>query len=333
MNLKGVITLTLLLLLFGSVQAEHQQRVISIVVIESMTLPDVQARTLSFKKHLHKVGLYRNNRIQIRVINAEADPERGRLLLQGEIATKHPDLVVSIATLASQAARDVLINSDIPQLFLFVSDPVNAGLANELGKPTGSNISGITHGVDPEVATSFLLRMVAAANFQKPLRIGVLHSNYPSSIGGFIQLKALEKSRTDIHFVPLPIRLRNLQTELPLMVQDALAIIENNREELDLIWLADGPLPRKEDYVRPLTRQSSVPIALSQTKQGVDWGVWFSLFSAANQEAHQAALLANAILHGEPIESIPVMRSIDLSSAVNPRSAKRWGYQLPEIGR
>lgn len=59
MDLKDVLTFTLLLVLFSPLQAEHRQKVIHIVVLKSMTLPDVQARILSFKKHLHKVELYR----------------------------------------------------------------------------------------------------------------------------------------------------------------------------------------------------------------------------------------------------------------------------------
>lgn len=317
---------------FGTLQAEPQ-KTLHIIILESMTLPDVQARTLSFKKHLHQFGLYRQHKVSIRVLNAETDRERGRLLLKGAISEQRPDLVVSVATLASQAAHDVIANSDIPQLFFFVSAPVKAGLVSHIDRATGTNITGITHGIDMGQATDFVKHLVFNLPTHKPLRIGVLHSDYPSSIGDFNKLKALEQYRADVQYVPLFIALRDLQTEMPLMIQEALSVIEKRRDEIDIVWLSDGPLPRKEAYVRALTEKSAVPIVFSPSQKSTEWGVWSTLFSGADQEGHRAALMANAILRGSPAGIIPVMKGVELSRSVNPSAAKKWGYQIPDIGQ
>ncbi|MCW8983451.1 MAG: hypothetical protein OQK13_05340 [Gammaproteobacteria bacterium] len=305
---------------------------LNIIILESLTLDDLQTRTFSFKRHLRQFGLYKEHNIDIRVFNAEADRDRARELLTEAIAEQRPDLVVTIATLASQVGRDILKDSNIPQLFLFVSSPVQAGLITHIEKPSGSNITGITHSIDIDRTTNFVKHVVANLPFKNPLRIGVLHSDYPASVGGFRKLKELEAERNDVRFLPLPIVFRDIQSSIDPMVKDALEIIEKNRDEIDIIWLSEGPLPRKEEYVRPLIEKSVVPIVFTASPKGSEWGVWCSIESGADQEGHQAALMANAILHGSSAGSIPVMRGMERSYKVNSKAASRWGYEIPPMG-
>ncbi|MCW8888926.1 MAG: hypothetical protein OQK25_07680 [Gammaproteobacteria bacterium] len=305
---------------------------LNIIILESLKLDDLQARTYSFKRHLRQFGLYKENNIDIRVFNAETDRDRAHELLKEAIAEQRPDLVVTIATLASQVGRDILKDSNIPQLFLFVASPVQAGLITHIEEPSGSNITGVTRSIDVDRTTNFVKHVATNLPFKNPLRIGVLHSNYPASVGGFHKLKELEIERKDIRFVPLPIIFRDTKSKMDSIVKAALEIIENNVDEIDIIWLSEGPLPRKEEYVRPLIEKSVVPIVFTASPKGSEWGVWCSIESGADQEGHQAALMANAILHGSSAGSIPVMRGMERSYKVNRKAASRWGYEIPPMG-
>ena len=69
------------------------------------------------------------------------------------------DLILSITTPATQAAQRATADTDIPVVFVPVTDPVGAGLVESLRQP-GGNMTGITFGLQEGRRLEWLLQIV-----------------------------------------------------------------------------------------------------------------------------------------------------------------------------
>ena len=83
-----------------------------------------------------------------------------------------PDLVVTVATLATRAGRDLLSGTKIPHMFLIVTDPVGEGFVSEMGKTSGANITGQSHVVPVESQLALVSQILQTAKRDRPFRIG-----------------------------------------------------------------------------------------------------------------------------------------------------------------
>lgn len=68
------------------------------------------------------------------------------------------DLIVAISTPAAQAAQRLTIDTDIPVLFLAISNPIGAGLVDNLVEPDG-NLTGLTHGTQEGLRLEWLTKL------------------------------------------------------------------------------------------------------------------------------------------------------------------------------
>ena len=119
----------------------------TVVVLETMTLPFLQETTRAFRESMSEMGYVDGKGVVYRIINANGNSDQARKMLDDALARETPDLVVSIATLASRVARTRLKETPIPQLFAIVADPVGEGFVSEIGQNSGSNITGRTHAI------------------------------------------------------------------------------------------------------------------------------------------------------------------------------------------
>ena len=110
-----------------------------------MSLPFLQNTTKWFRRGLTDLGYAEGKNFEVQVLNAEGKFARAQELLSKILAEGRVDLVVSVATLASWASRELLKNGNVPQVFTVVADPVGEGFVSAIGQKSGSNITGQTH--------------------------------------------------------------------------------------------------------------------------------------------------------------------------------------------
>lgn len=79
--------------------------------------------------------------------NSQGDPNMAKTIADKFVADK-VDVILSITTPSSQAAAQATKGTDIPVVFIAVSDGVGAGLMPAIGKPTGTNVTGV-YSADP----------------------------------------------------------------------------------------------------------------------------------------------------------------------------------------
>jgi putative ABC transport system substrate-binding protein len=129
--------------------------------------------------------------MNLTVLKANGSSQLAESQLKASLREKKPNLVVTNATLASKAAVRILKGTNIPQLFVTVSDPVGSKIVEKIGVPTGKNITGRVHNITRETKVKLVLQLIGNKVKKRPIRYGYIHSTYPSSMGDIQKLKAL----------------------------------------------------------------------------------------------------------------------------------------------
>ncbi|HAX18176.1 MAG TPA: hypothetical protein DCY00_06240 [Actinobacteria bacterium] len=114
--------------LFTATAAELKK----IVVVVSMPVPACETHFHYFIKGLEELGYIDGNNMSLTVVNANGDRQFAENELQLIQKAGKPDIVVTIATLASQAAQKVFNGTNVPIFFFQVSDPAGAGLIKKM---------------------------------------------------------------------------------------------------------------------------------------------------------------------------------------------------------
>ncbi|HWP79265.1 MAG TPA: ABC transporter substrate-binding protein [Candidatus Acidoferrum sp.] len=89
---------------------------------------------------LEEAGYIEGENLEIDLQNAQGDPSTGDLIAKSMVAKQY-DLIVAIATPAAMSAYGAAKDTDIPVVFLAVSDPVLAGIVQSIEAP-GNNCTG-----------------------------------------------------------------------------------------------------------------------------------------------------------------------------------------------
>jgi len=216
---KTPLQLLLITLIIGLASLAVASDVKKVILIETMPVPAVIEHSRWFQVQLKELGYEQNKNLKLTILKANGDRQLAEKLLNAELAAGNPDLVVTIATLASQTAAKLLKDTDIPIMFFMVSDPVGSGLVKQINAPTGTNITGKVYTVNRNAKIEMLFQLVSQIVVHRPIRFGIIHSTYPSSVGDIRELKMIAKRRGDITFVPYEIEYKKVPAGLPAMIE------------------------------------------------------------------------------------------------------------------
>jgi putative tryptophan/tyrosine transport system substrate-binding protein len=134
--LKSVIISFLLLMPCGSVAAYEK----IVAITEIVEHPSLQQAKLGILDVLAEHGYKPGDNLQIIDKNAQNNIANSLLIAKKFAATK-PDAIVAISTQSAQSVYSVVKDKDIPLVFSSVTDPVAAGLVQDLSVPV-ENITG-----------------------------------------------------------------------------------------------------------------------------------------------------------------------------------------------
>ena len=271
---------------------------------------------------LEDMGYIRGRNLELVILKARGDREMAETLLSAELSRGNPDLVVTIATLASQAAAKLLKDKDVPILFFQVSDPIGAGLIKKVNAPTGTNITGKVFTVSRNAKIEMLLRLVGQTAVPKPIRFGLIHSNYPSAL-------KIEKVRTDIVFVPYEIPYSRFPDGLPTMIGATRKAVEVLADKVDF-WIEPlGPLGETREYTQTLLQNSIIPIALGTKLYSMKNGALMHITPNLEASARETALMADQILKGKNPGQIPVTPPAKIDLGFNLTTALNLSIVIP----
>ena len=285
----------------------------TISVSQFVEHPALDAVLQGFQDYLKERGVD----VKYNVHNAQANMGTATQIAQQMVGEK-ADLLVAIATPSAQTCVQALTKAPAelkrPLLFTAVTDPISAGLVDDLQKPTG----GIT-GVSDLLPVEEHLKMVLAyAGNIKTL--GVLYN------AGEANSKATVAS------------IKGLSEKLGFKVVEATAsktadVYQATKSlvgKVDAVFIpTDNTIISALESVLKVGVQNKLPIFaadVDSVKRGAVAAMGFDYY----KHGYQTGALAEKILSGTAPEDIPVEFQKDLQLHINANYSKQMGLIPPE---
>lgn len=326
MKILATILLLTALVPHGVMSVQKKKRV---VLLKTMPVRVVINHSNSFVRQLEQLGYRHGESIELIEYDANGDRDRAESFLIGILNQSPPDLVVTSATLASQAAHKVLRNTGVPMVFFTVSDPVGVGLIKKIGIPTGTNVTGRVHMLDRQTKINVAMRLIGGGNEMPPVRFGIIHSTYPSAMGDVRELKKIARTRKDLQFIVRRITYRKVPKGLTTMISDVIKAIAEIEQSVDFWWEVSGPLAETKEYRHALQGNSDKAIAMGLTTHAAEMGALVALSPNESSSGIEAAHLAASILKGADPGKIAVTEPAEFDLAINLGTALRLGIVIP----
>lgn len=314
------------LLLTWDVSAQQTRHVI---LMETMPVPAVLEQSRWFQQSLQDIGKQEGIPIALTLLEANGDRRLAEELLSAELSKGIPDLVVTIATLATQTAVKLLQGQDVPILFFSVSDPVGAGIVEQLYVPTGTNVTGKVYMVSQEAKIEMLLRLLGQTAVQLPIRFGFIYCSYPSAQWDIQELQKVAATRDDVIFVPYEIPYKEIPDGLSEMFENVKAAIQALEGKVDFWMESLGPLGNTSEYTQVLLDFSDIPIVSGAKLNAVKMGALMHITPNLKASGQEAAMLAMQILKGQEPGQIPVTPPSAFDVGVNLTTALRLKIVIP----
>jgi putative ABC transport system substrate-binding protein len=258
----------------------------------------------SFKEGLADLGYVEGKNITY-IDHGPVDAGKIDAVAQEMVKAK-VDLILTITTSATLAAKQATAGTDIPVVFIPVTDPVGAGVVDNLMKP-GGNITGITSTTPEGKRLEWLLQVAP--------KIKLIYIVYnPNDKSSIQALKTVSETAVKLGV--------ELITREVATSEEAKLAFTNIPEEVDAIFLLPDYLTNANNaYTLQRAIELGLPTSGPNTQivnDGALTGYGVDLTIAARK---QAARLATQILEGVSPADLPV-ETAELYSAVNLKTAK-----------
>lgn len=295
-----------------------------IVVLKTMSVPVVEEHAAALVEQFTKQGYGAG----IAVLNAEGNKDRADSLLADALREGRPDVIITVATLATQSAKKLTEGTDIPVVFCVVADPVGSGIISKMGEPSGTNITGLVHSLYRDLKVSIAKRLVSGRH-PGSFRVGLVHSDYPSSLGDAAKLHDTAQKAGGVAFVNRSFPYEDMPTGYEAMVANAKLAMAEIENGVDYWWLVTGPLSETADYADVFLKHSVKPLLMGNTIGHVQQGALCAVSPDVTATGHRAAELAITILGGTPAGTIPVVVPDVFKFGINLATALRLGIVVP----
>jgi putative ABC transport system substrate-binding protein len=241
--------------------------------------------------------------------------------LAAELVELKVDVIVSVVTQASLAARDA--TTTIPIVMVYVSDPVGSGLIASFARP-GANITG-TSGMNAEVAGKSLELLKEAV--PQVSRVAVLW-NPNNAVFQAQMLRATEAAAA-----VLRVELQTFEVRGPDELDGAFAAITRGGAGA-LLVLADPILNLHRKRIIDFAERSRLPAMYGLRESSADGGLMAYAPDRLGQY-RRAASYVDKILKGAKPVDLPVEQPTKFEFVVNLKTAKTLGlaFPLPLLGR
>ncbi len=232
------------------------------------------------------------------------------------LASANPDLMATIATPVSLAAKQQLRTRTFPIVFTPVADPVHAGLVPSWEKGdrlmTGSSVA-----LDYQAVVAFFIKLLPQMK-----RLGVLYDTGDDSSKAAIDGMEAAARAAGIDVVRIGV---DNPSELPQRVQSAVGRVDA------LFTAASGRIQQGMAAVAATAQNSRLPVVTS-VPQAVKQGYALAAFALSFEQSGKAAgHIAGRILNGADPAAIPPYRATaaEHEPVINGRKLKSLGMELP----
>jgi len=269
---------------------------------------------IGFLQGLEEAGIKEGENLTIDLQNAAFDTGIAAQISDSFVSTK-VDLICAIATPCAASAYNSTMNTDIPVVYTAVSDPVEAGLANEDGSSVG-NITGSSDilGVADQLA---LIREI----LPDAKKIGIM---YTTSEANSISTIAEYKEKAGDYGFEIVEGAITTTADIPMVASDLIAKVDclNNLTDNTVV----GALPS----ILELSNKAGIPIFGSEIEQ-VKIGCLASAGIEYVELGRRTGLMAAQILKGEAKASeMNFITSEEYSLYLNTAVAENLNIELSD---
>lgn len=321
----------MLLFIFSLVSTSHVHatpNTLNVYILKTMSLALIDDSARYYQQELR--ASMPNSNIVFTIDNAEGDIESARKMIQNRVAGEQKfDLFVSIATVATKAMVQLSASHQIPMQFMIVSEPADIGIVDEIGNVSKINMTGISHVISSAKKLSLFERVLNSQAEPKKLTIGLLYSDYPSSLSDKNNLMKVIHNYESIEFLPIKYPFTSGAGSLPANRAAIIAELDKVKDEIDGYWIPPGPAAHDPQLYDMIHSTLSLPQLFSESLLNVKKGALFGVFCDSLIIARSGAKISKSILKGTAPKQIAVNRSDVFIVAVNVSSALALNLVFP----
>ena len=312
--MKKIFALVLALVLLCSVTAFAEESM-TVGVIQFATHPSLDNCYEGFLLGLAEGGYTEGENLTIDFQNAMADMSNSDMQAKN-MAVKQESMLVGIATPAAMSAYAVTREAGTPVVFIAVSDPVAAGIVQDVANP-GTNCTGVSDVLNLEEQVKLIRAFLPDAT-----TIGVIYTtSEPNSISHLAKLEAIAP---EYGFTVVSVGISSaaeVGSAAATLVSKGVDCVNN---------FTDNNVVENLSLVLHVTDEAGIPVFGSEVEQVVN-GCLATQGIDYVEVGRAAGLMAAKILNGEAQPTdIPVLEVSDVTPAYNSEVAARLGLTLPE---
>lgn len=295
----------------------------NIFILETMELPLIQQSSEVFQAELSQ--LMPNVDFNFITANAQGSMDKATSLITQQLTNGPPlSLILSIATVATKALVATAELHNIPMQFMVVSDPVAAGVVDAMEQTSTLNITGIAHVIATKTKLHLLSQMTTT-----PLRIGLIYSDYPSSM---LAHKEITRSALDFPqftFIPIKFKLATGQGAQTTNQSRIVTQLQRFRDKIDVLWIAVGPAAHDLELYDVIQNSVLTPFIFSEDERVVAQGAMFGVMCDEYIIGRSTAIISHKILQGMPPNAYPISQSKRFIVALNVTTALDLNIVFP----
>lgn len=240
------------------------------------------------------------------------DEEAARLTAQ-EFVQAHVDLIVAYENQTVRAAKAA--TSEIPIVFVAVTDPVAEGFVKSFAQP-GGNITGFAtwgdlYGKEMELFKEVvprLRRLLVLINLQDP---------------------GTQRALAEVRKAGVMLKLKPVEREVTNEADAERLFRSLKRSDVDGVYIASSNLrSRFPSLIVTLALERRLPLAMHRM-EWAEKGALFSYGFIPTQYARQGAAYIDKILKGTKAGDLPVQQPPQIEFVINLKTAKQLGLTIP----
>ncbi len=307
----GFILLLIISLSLSGCSSQNSQEIVSIGISQIVENPVLDLAREGFIDALKEKGYEDGKNIEIDTQFAQGDIALTTTIAQNFVSQKK-DLILAISTPSAQAAFQS--TKDIPILFTAVTDPVAAGLIENIDSPEG-NITGTTDMVPIEEQLE-----LGKTIFPHAKKVGVPYNT--SEVNSQVQVELAKEAA----------KLQGLDiVEIPVTNSSEIEpALSGKIGEIDFLFLpSDNLIASSMSIITKVALDNnigSIGVDEPMVKNGALACEGLDYYKLG----YETGLMAIDIIEGKEVKELPVSRPTETELTINKDIADKLGISLPE---
>lgn len=276
--------------------------------------PEGQERVKSFVGSLEKAGWRRGQNVTV-----DVDWYSGNFQRAQAAAKKYVDGQVDVIVVNGTPGMDALhaLRTNIPIVFVVVSDPVGAGYVPNLSRP-GANVTGFST-FEPEIAGKWLQLLSRMAPDLKNVSV-LLDPKYTAFNSLWLEIESTAPKQGITPHAAFASSLSEIEQALKAV----------SKQEQPGLVVSPSPVNTvNRKRIISIVNESRVPAIFPFRFYVRDGALMAYGFNAADQ-FRRAAAYVDRILKGEKPGDLPVQGPISFEFGINLMTAKSMGLTVPQ---